>query len=187
MASAIAAGGSWVAARRSNATSRHVAEIEAFRHQAEIKPEFRLEARAVGDNSVELQIEFVASAGLERLDAVTLSIRDDRVHLPADHAGATPADELARAVWGPCRFRRAAHSGDDTGRELLPFALALAETHIDFLERSPCPSWHDPALWDLDHRGKPIRLKVIVDAGIHGRWTIPAEVSVEPRIGYTFF
>ncbi|MGW5669826.1 hypothetical protein [Micromonospora sp. NPDC003776] len=100
----------WRAARSASeaahTSARVAADSERDRRWAALLPQFTYTCVAAKDNMrAELRIRLDGPYTLERLDRVTVSIRDDRPdrgrHLVA---GGLTAEQIANQVWGPYRF-----------------------------------------------------------------------------------
>lgn len=108
-----------------------------------------------------LRLHLVGPRGLDRLDAVTVTIRD----APAAGAAADPADDADGAgsggeqqegdrpaeaadpvgdgvVHGPYRFPPGTDGADELGRSVAPVPLEADEWHVLRLERTPTPDDH---------------------------------------------
>src|SRR6266702_1209892 len=91
-----AAVGAWKAAQQANQAAAIMAEIERHRWHAELTPQFEVSCRATSSDRTKLQVAFVGPPGLDRLDHVTITIRDDLRGRKPVIAGSATAEEIAR-------------------------------------------------------------------------------------------
>jgi hypothetical protein len=70
LVAAVAAVGAWKAAVT-------LAAIERHRWHDDLTPKFEVRCRVTGGDRAELRVAFVGPPGLDRLDRMTVSIRDD--------------------------------------------------------------------------------------------------------------
>ncbi|MFE7046163.1 hypothetical protein ACFU9X_44340 [Streptomyces atratus] len=111
-----AAFGAWKTAREANRTSASLAQIERDRWHTEMTPNLQFQfTRSRG--SAELLVLFGGPAPLRRLNRLELSIRDDRDRSnDLVLAGGPTAEERAKIIWGPYRFRPGIDGADELGR-----------------------------------------------------------------------
>lgn len=176
---AIAAVGAWLAARRSGRAADALTRIEARRWHAELTPKFKITCRVSGEHAA-LRIELVGPPGLDRLDRLTVRIRDDiRDRTPVVTGGPT-AEEIARQVWGPYRFVAGIDGADPTGRQVAPIQLLAGDWRPFTLEKTDKPPWsEDTEWWTAQYEGSPIRLMLRCERQGDEPWTVPIEVSAE--------
>lgn len=152
----IGAIGAWFAARQSRDTSRAIAATDRQRRHRELLPQF--EVTCVTENSREsatLTLNLVDPPDLDRLDEITVSIRDDMTRTASGIAGGPNAEQVAQTIWGPLRFTPGVNGADRFGRTVEPFSLALGDWTRRALERSLPPSWTDAEAWRRDYQKKP--------------------------------
>ncbi len=118
--------------------------------------------------------------GLDRLDRLIVSIRDD-IHGRAPVTAAEPtAEQIAEQVWGPYRFVRSVDGADTTGRSVAPVSLLLGDWRPFALEHTPPPPWSsDSGGWRQQYADQPVRLTLTCYRQDHEPWTVPVEVHVE--------
>ncbi len=181
---AVATLGAWMAARAANQTGKSLAGIERHRWHADLTPQFEVTARASGDATAVLRVELVGPPGLDRLDQVAVSIRDDiRGRAPVTAGGPT-AEQIAAQVWGPYRFAAGADGADPRGRAVASFDLLLGDWRPLALERTLPPMWTASSSggghrWRQQYDGKPVRITVHCRREGHGPWTVPLEIPVD--------
>jgi hypothetical protein len=177
---AVAAVGAWWAARSSSQASAAMTAIERRRWHADLTPRFELACRVTSGARAELRVALVGPAGLDRLDRVTVRIRDDIPGRAPVISGGPTAEEIARQVWGPYRFVPGVDGADQTGRRVAPFGLLLGDWRPLALERTPAPAWSaDPAVWRRQFDDQPVRLTLACVREGDEPWTVPLEVQVE--------
>jgi hypothetical protein len=177
---AAAAVGAWWAARSSSQASAAMTAIERHRWHADLTPQFEFRCRVTSGERAELRVALAGPAGLDRLDRVTIRIRDDIPGRAPVISGGPTAEEIARQVWGPYRFVPGVDGADQTGRRVAPFGLLLGDWRPLALERTPAPTWAaDPAGWRRQFDDQPVRLTLACLREGDEPWTIPLEVQVE--------
>lgn len=181
IASAVAASGSWKAARRSEKAATTLAAIERERRHTELTPTFEVTCSrpSVGDN-VFLDLTFTGPPGLDRLDGTAIAIRDDRANRSPIVAGGPTAEDLASVIWGPLRFRPHVNDADELGRAIPASPLARRETRRFALEASLRPKWVDDTdYWRRRYADHPLRLTLTCTREGHVPWIIPIDVPIE--------
>ncbi|MFJ9668784.1 hypothetical protein ACIRPP_29950 [Streptomyces sp. NPDC101219] len=179
---AIAAVGSWKAARNSYVAAATLSRIEEQRLHADLTPVFRCTIVANEARSTAmLRVHLEGPPGLLSHDAVeiTVSIRNDNPHRgSAPQLAGTPTPEEVRAhIWGAWKF--SADGRDDTGRTVAPQQLAVGEwTQFGLTPTSP-PSWSATTMddWRSDYANTPVRLSITARSK-GSEWTVPLEVPV---------
>jgi hypothetical protein len=179
LAAAVAAIGAWVAARYSARATAALTAIEQRRLHAELTPVFELSCQPAGGDRAELRVAFVGPPGLDRLDQVTVMIRDDIRGRKAVTAGGPTAEEIAAQVWGPYRFVPGVDGADKSGRGVEPVSLMLGDWRPFSLERTRPPTWsNDDAKWRRQYADQPVRLEITCQRDGYSPWVIPLEVSI---------
>ncbi|MEZ0095912.1 hypothetical protein [Streptacidiphilus sp. EB129] len=159
--SAVAAGASWRAARKSNDTAAAVAAIEHNRWHTELTPTFDIAFTDQGNDRAMLRLTLTGPAGLDRLDQLTVSVRGDGFnHDPVGgYRSEAEAAEYARTIWGPYRFVYGSDGGSEDGKRVDPVCLELGDWALFSMSRTLAPSWYgDHSMWRQEHSGKPVRL-----------------------------
>jgi hypothetical protein len=160
--------------------------IEKHRWHADLTPEF--DAGVDGDRLV---LAFTGPVGLDRLDEVTVTIRDEGGvdRLGRVIAGGPTREDVEAHVWGPRRFNTDAKDQalDDTGRSARPHLIReLGSWHPLVLVPSEPPAWSAPTpqdrpaaikSWGEEYAGKPLRLLVTCRREGHEPWHVPLEVD----------
>ncbi|MFJ5122267.1 hypothetical protein [Kitasatospora sp. NPDC088548] len=175
------------AASASAATAREMAQIERDRWHRDLTPELRFTLDGSTGSPRALRIELVGPVGLDRLDRITLSVRDEA---GIDHA-ALAADpdlrpqELARMIWGPYRFRPDVNGVLEPGREAVLVGLERGEQLIRLMEYTPAPSWFesDPLGWQTRNATQPVRLRAECHRDGHRPWTVVTELPSQASVG----
>src|SRR6185437_11233766 len=90
--------------------ARALADIEQDRRHSEPTPRFRVrvEPWTAGNNEdLRLRIMLTGPTGLDRIDGLTVTIRDDHFRRGDGTltAGGPTREEVKAQVWGPYRFR----------------------------------------------------------------------------------
>ncbi|MFI7283485.1 hypothetical protein ACIBOV_24805 [Micromonospora chersina] len=136
-----------------------------------------------------LRVGLIGPAGLDRLDRLTVAIRNDHHRRGAGHhqrmGGPTP-EEVKQHIWGPYRFTP--HTGpdeaqaDSTGRQVVYCSgLPLGEELPYQLEQTSPGHWMNGMThqsW-LQDRGTVIRLAFTAEHQDHGTWHLPCEIDTE--------
>lgn len=177
---AVAAVGAWWAARSSSQASAAMTAIERRRWHADLTPQFELACQVTTGERAKLRVALVGPAALDRLDRVTVRIRDDIPGRAPVTSGGPTAEEIARQVWGPYRFVPGVDGADQTGRSVAPFGLLLGDWRPLALERTPSPTWStDPAGWRRQYDDHPVQLTLMCVREGDERWTVPLKVQVD--------
>lgn len=74
---ALAAVGSWRAAKKANNVAHIITGIEVRRHHTELTPRFEIRSSTGSGETVELWLKLVGPIGIDRLDRMTATIVDD--------------------------------------------------------------------------------------------------------------
>jgi hypothetical protein len=193
VAAALAALGSWKAATKANDTAATMAAIEPDRRHDELKPVFEITFRVRGTaiDSADMRAT-LAGGGMDRLDAVTVTILDDS---DADHWSRGLPDGVTQQqaeafVWGAWEFNTGASDQVDSNRTTKPRAYNRVNgRNWDLLSMNATRPgrWMggmDQARWQAQYAGKPVRLLIMCYRGGYEPWALPHEVRVEgPCVG----
>ena len=130
-----------------------------------------------GDRA-DLRVELEGPDGLDRLDEVSITIRDDHHNRgPSLIAGGPSAEEIGQVIWGPYRFVPRVDGADNLGRSVPPVPLHRGDWIRFTLERSLPPKWNsDTTRWRQEWDGKPVRLLVSYRREGYEPWSLPYEV-----------
>ncbi|MFJ5787946.1 hypothetical protein [Streptomyces hydrogenans] len=181
---ALAAIGSWKAARNSNGAAQTLSRIEQQRLHTDLTPVFRCAIVANETRSTAmLRVHLEGPPGLLSHDAIeiTVSIRNDNPHRGNGNGpqlAGTPAPEDVRAhIWGPWKF--SGDGRDDTGRTVAPQQLMVGEWTRYGLTPTTPPPWSTSSTqdWLSDYENDPVRLSITARSK-GSTWTVPLEVSV---------
>lgn len=176
-----AAVGSLLAARQANRAAATLAMIERHRWHADLTPQFEVTCTATSGDRATLRVAFVGPPGLDRLDQVTVSIRDDIRGRAPVIAGGPTAEQIARQVWGPYRFVRGVDGADENGRSVAAVELLLGDWRPFALEQTPPPPWWGGGGvdgWRKQYADQPVRLTFTCHRQDDEPWTVPREVYV---------
>lgn len=183
--SAVAAGGAWFAAHRSNRTAKTVARIEQDRWHAELTPVFKVRLGDQEGNRAGLDFQLVGPLSLRHLDRVELTIASsDDLKRTDQLAGSRPQQELDAQVWGPYRFAAGADGVDATGQTVRPIALDVGRGRPFTLERTRPPQWQEgqdrEQRWAEQWADMPIRLVIRCRKEGSAPWVVPFTVEMPP-------
>jgi hypothetical protein len=133
--------------------SHSLAQVERDRWHRELTPVVKviLSRWAPGSDLVRMRLRLEGPIGLDELDSVEVSIRDTPGDRVSELAGSPTADEVARVIWGPLRFRPGVDKADDIGRVVPGRPLTVGEELVFLLEPSLPPKWissPSPAAWE---------------------------------------
>jgi hypothetical protein len=181
---AVAAGFAWWAARGSKEAGEILSRIERQRRHTELTPQ--LELSLDDENGPEqpvLVLCLVGPPGLDHLDQLIVSIRDDKVRDGSQLTGGPTAEQVARQIWGPYRFRTGLLGIEQDGRtaELPQQYLPLIKQSAQRFQLDPTaqPQWDEsPASeWTDRYLDHPLRLIVRCERDGHEPWEVPLDVS----------
>ncbi len=178
----------WATARanRKSASAAEIAakatqdavKLEVQRRHSELTPRFRLKWEfQSGTDVLRLTVLLTGPVPLERLDGLTLTVRDDnpwrREPTPISQANGITPEQLAQQVWGPYRLRPGITTGtqtprsgpaDPSGREIRTSGMPVGESLPFVLEPTLPPPWsgQSPEQW-RDQQGARLRLQLRCD------------------------
>jgi len=148
---AIAAAASWRAAVNSNKTSSSLAEIERERRHAELTPQFEVRCEKYNDNIFYLYLWLRGPADLERIDSLTLTIRDnkrmgqDTSTQATNSSGEPTAEDIDKQIWAPYRFDPQTSGSSVDGRTSSYSDLKRGDECRFQLTRTIAPRWNTTA------------------------------------------
>lgn len=168
------------ATRKQAEQGERVAAIEQKRYHADLTPEFSLtcEGRDPNGLQVMLMIELTGPSGLDRVDEVTVRIRDDMPDRTPGQGSPEYLEEFSHVIWGPYRVKAGLTKTDQDGRTHGPFKLLKNEPYPIPLEQSYPPSWVTDG-WRDQFGGKPIRLEITCIREGHEPWMLTPEAKVK--------
>lgn len=179
---AIAAIGSWKAARNSNGAAQILSRIEQQRLHTDLTPVFRCAIVANEARSTAmLRVHLEGPPGLLSHDAIEIivSIRNDNPHRGngPQLAGTATPEQVRAHIWGPWKF--SADGRDDTGRTVAPQQLTVGEWTRYGLAPTTPPTWSASSTqdWLRDYANEPVRLSITARSK-GSEWTVPLEVPV---------
>jgi hypothetical protein len=179
-------------ARRSAKSAAETAALDRQRRHAELTPHFRvtLERANPGVDTQRLHVFLMGPPELGRLDALTVTIRDDhpwRGQGTPIAGGPTP-EQVAEQIWGPYRFTPGTGPGadsvrripgaDPTGRTTPTRGMPVGEELQFSLEPTRPPQWSQQPTenWRRE-RGTTVRLQLECHRDGWDPWTLTGEVS----------
>lgn len=188
------------AADKSAGAAAITAGLDADRRRAELTPRFRItcEESNPGSCSMRLVVHLLGPPELERLDALTVTIRDDhpwRAQGTPLAGGPTP-EQVANQIWGQYRFTpgtgpgadpvRGIPGADPTGRTTPTGGLPVGEELPFQLEPNQPPPWsHQPLDAWQQQMGPWLRLKLECHKRGQPPWILPCEMMIKDGVGYT--
>jgi hypothetical protein len=184
---AVGTAGQWREAKRANQQAQRAHEqaqelltLEKARRRDDLTPQFDLAVEAAGDvlgGPMELRVKLMGPDGLGQLDQVAITIRDDRPRGPSSTTGGPSAEDIARQVWGPWRFRPAVDGADKLGRSLAPFSLGVGEQRSFLLEETSPPPWSAESLdqWQTTYQFSALPLTLTCELDGHEPWILRRE------------
>lgn len=175
------------AAERAAAASETQAALEGQRRQTELTPRFRVSFNRMDGL---LTVRLVGPLELERLDSLTVKVRDDNPwrSQAEPRAGGPSPEEVAAQVWGPYRFipgtgpgasvTRGVPGADSTGRVTPTRGMPVGEALTFAMEATRPPKWWGRGLdaWRRD-QGRTIRLQLECRRNGWEPWSLPCEVD----------
>ncbi|MEV7964804.1 hypothetical protein AB0O34_02335 [Sphaerisporangium sp. NPDC088356] len=184
-AAAIAAGGAWWAASKSNSTAEKsneladiVKTIEQRRWHSELHPHFEVRCVPEHGDRVELRIQLLRPLALDKL-TIRASIRDDWPDRAPVTAGEPTQEQIDTTIWGPYRFADSADGANKIGRIVAPFELAMGDGRPFSLTPTMYPRWTTPEIWADRYKGTRIRLALHCTHPDYAPWVVHEEVSVD--------
>lgn len=200
-AACVAAWGAWQAkkaadkahnaAADSNRVAETVANIEQSRRHAELTPIMVVSCGyPQGIRPLSLTITFADPPGLDRVDTLTVRIRDD-IQSRARNllAGGPTKEEIEKHIWGPVRFTPGSGPdgalADDTGRETrYEHPLAAGDSLTYVLETTNSPPWSkdNAATW-LDTISLVLKLTITATSVGQAPWTLPCQLELSGVLG----
>jgi hypothetical protein len=170
-----------------NAASAKLTAIESQRRHGELTPRLRVicEPFSPGSDIMRMRVMLVGPPGLDRLDKLTLTIRNDHFRRGENHqqvmGGPTP-EEVQAHIWGPYQFLAAPDDvrPDSTGRTVEYTTAFPTGEELPFqLEHTHPARWMEsttPAAW-LRERGTVLRLAFTAEHYDYGTWHLPCEID----------
>lgn len=176
--SAVAAVGSFLAARASNRTAQRLTQIEADRRHEELMPRFEVQAFANEASQVRLTVKLVGPSALDWLDEFRVVVRDDTTDHSSPLVGGPTPIEVDAQVWSPFRFVPRIDGATADGRSTGVFRILLGDDRQFLLEPTPVPRWSTPDAWKAMYQGSPLRLTILGRRGTNAVWSVPVEPEI---------
>jgi hypothetical protein len=173
----------WLTHRRGGVQVRIQEEERRERRWTALTPQLGPALDERGDRAG-LRIRLSGPLRLQRLDRVTVKIRDDMPDRGPLPTGQQTAEDIAAQIWGPYRLNPNVKDTDPNGRAVTyPDGVDVGEDIECVLERSLPPHWshQTPQQWQDDYDGKPLRFTVVCERAGEEPWVIPLEVPRRPR------
>lgn len=168
-------------ARTQAVAASRTAAIERERWHADKRPVLKVTCDRRGADGADVAVELTGPDSLDRLDKVTVRVRDDMPDRRPREGSPLSQEQIAEVIWGPFRIRAGLKDTSPNGRQHGPFPLPKNEPYPLPMERSITPSWAS-AGWHDQYRGKPIRLEFTCAREGSDPWVVLAEVRVPPDI-----
>lgn len=166
--------------RRQAVAAERVTTIEDQRRHDELTPEFAVTCEERGGTRIaDMTVELTGPAGLDRLDEVTIRIRDDIPDRRPSPGSQLSQDQIAEVIWGPYRFNPGQRGTSQNGRTHGPISLPAHEPYPVSLEQSIPPSWTAPS-WRAQYEDKPVRLEITCRREGYAPWTLCYEIDAKP-------
>jgi hypothetical protein len=168
--------------RHGNENASTLVLLEQERRHDELTPQFAITYRLTeGSDTVTLHIALVGPSGLDRLDGVEVTVRDDLPDRRPVIAGGPTQEEIASVIWGPYRLRPGVDGADRIGRQTPAVSLRRGEVLYRLVEPSLAPYWSaDSASWRARYAKLPIRISLTCTRQGTPPWVIPLEVTIMP-------
>jgi len=198
VAAAAAVSAVWYARRSGQSAAKSAiaastaAALDMQRRHAELTPRFRVTCEQANPGAPALRLGVFLSGPpeLERLDALTVTIRDDHPWRGQGTplAGGPTPEQVAAQIWGPYRFIpgtgpgagnvRGIPGADPTGRTTPTGGLPVGEELPFFLEPTQPPSWSKQPYehWQRE-RGTVVRLRLECRRDGWDPWAVTCEVD----------
>jgi hypothetical protein len=163
-------------------TRQQAAEASATRAIGEksqhdrLTPELKFTCSRHGSEGADITVELAGPAGLDRLDEVTVRVRDDIPDRKPTPGTSLTQKQISEVIWGPYRIRLGLRDTDQNGRAHGPFLLPKNEPYPLPMEHSIAPSWAG-ADWHGQYVGTPIRLEFTCKRAGDEPWVIPIELE----------
>jgi hypothetical protein len=163
--------------------------IESERHQTELCPRLRVSCAPLnpGSETLRLRVALIGPPGLDRLDRLTVTIRNDHFLRGEgryqERMGGPTREQVKAHVWGPMRFTPGTGTGesraDGTGRATeYDDGLPTGEELLFQLEPTNPPPWvSDGSFWK-SQVGTVVRFAFTAEHTEHGTWYLPCEIDM---------
>jgi len=175
-------------ATQSSASASTLAEIERQRRKSELCPRFRVTAEPFnpGSDILRLRVTLVGPPGLDRLDKLTATIRNDhfrRGESFPERMGGPTAEQIKAHIWGSYHFTPATGPddarSDSTGRTTVyDTPIPSGEQLVYQLEHTLPGSWMSMSQADwMRQQGTLLRMAFTAEHNEHGTWYLPCEIE----------
>lgn len=202
---AVAAVASARASKQSASAAATTAFIELDRRHNERCPRLRINCSRLNpesdspDEHLRLTVALVGPPELDRLDRMTVTIRDDRPGRQdgTQRPGGPSLDELRAQIWGPYRFVPGTGPGadpsqgvlgaDPAGRTTPTAGMSVGEVLPFVLEPTPPPRWSNQTADDWRReQGSVLRLAFECHDSGARPWKLTAEIDTRDPIRSRF-
>ncbi|MFE6225494.1 hypothetical protein [Streptomyces sp. NPDC057854] len=180
----LAALASWAATSRASDTAEALAGIERERWHRELTPELEVKVirPPLGDRAW-FRLKLTGPIGLDRLESVVVTIRDDEVDRTPRTAPPPTAADVAGQIWGPYQFTPGIDDVAEPGRTTPSFALERDDLKRLDMRRTRPPFWWNDAdaeeRWRQEYLFQKVRMKIECRAKGQKPWFVYCEVPVE--------
>ncbi|MGW4702979.1 hypothetical protein [Streptomyces sp. NPDC004285] len=168
------------AAADSAETAREVAKIERDRWHRELTPELTFSLIRVSPDRLRLTTTLDGPVGLDHLDTITLTVRDEagRDHSARPHHDDAMRAELPSVIWGAARFSPGVDGVAAPGRKSVIRSLERGDFVYRQMDNTEPPSWfQDPADWVDGYWDANLRLHAVCEVEGYKPWIVVAEVE----------
>ena len=182
VATAVAAGAaiaSWRAAASANESTGVLAKVELDRRHSELRPMFMVGFSQVANTNIfKLVVKLDGPGGLDRLDSLTITIRDNKL-FPASPTGYPTQEDIAKQIWSPYRFSPSVDGASSDGRSVPHEELLLGDLVVYQLEKSLAPAWTNQVAgqewWEPLGIESVLRISLACEHKEFGSWLVPWE------------
>jgi hypothetical protein len=180
-AAAVAAVGSAVAAFLANRTSSALAKTERERRHTELTPEFQVWCDVISPNHLKLTLWLRGPAGLDKIDRLTVSIRDNK-RVSASPVGSPTSEQVDKQIWGPRRFSPHVMGASSDGRNATYLDLIRGDEAVFQLEKTPPGSWMMSGgtleWWETLGISRAIKISIHCEKSGLEPWTVPWDIPL---------
>jgi hypothetical protein len=157
-------------------------KIERQRQHTSLEPEFDVDLRTRTEDLWQLSLLLEGPAGLDRLDELIVTVRNDRPDRAPATAGEPTQEQIDQQVWGPLQFREGIENQHGP-RTASWRNLERGERAVFLMQYTSPPPWStgSPVDWRVDHGYDKARLTLTCRRKGYQPWTIPREEWVVPH------
>lgn len=160
--------------RKATTFSQTLVDLEKERRHSELVPSFEINLLPLNDNVAKMSIKFVGPSGLDHLDKLTVSIREDRASHPEPITTSRTKEE--DPIWGPFRFCPDVENVSVDRRSVFHIQLTLGDECKFQIEKTSPPASVTADWWQSQFGHVPIRLTFLCERKGNEPWTVPVEI-----------